>query len=250
MTRKSKNKGNKKNGIDGIEVLSGRELQFIGSFNTAGVINIMPSTFARALQLADVFQFYRFTSLRVTLIPVQAPPVSAVTQTVIGYAPGAVLDNPPTSYNNIVSLPKYVLLGGNETCKAVMNLNRKDLLSHTQLPWFKTIIGTEDTQFEIQANLYYMSNITAAFSAIIDYTVEFQSPNLAANSPMGPMITIPLVTFQKMSSNLSKVSDDPESDEDPGIPTGGVVNNVDMTKFNSGLSPVIDIGGFIYKRQS
>lgn len=245
----TKKKNNKKMGIDGVEVIAGRNLLFLGSFNTAGVLNIMPSTFARALAVADVFQFYRFTSLRATLVPVQAPPLAAVSQTVIGYAPGAVFDTPPASYDNIMSLPKAICLGGNETCKVALNLNRKDLLSHAQLPWFKTIIGTEDTQFEIQANLYYMSNITASFSVIIDYVVEFQSPNLAANSPMGPMIKIPLATFQRMSSNLPKDAEDAniEIDEHGTMIQGGGQDNFKATipSFPTG---VITFDGNLYKR--
>ncbi len=159
--------------------------QLYNSTNTAvTTVPISPASFTRALAIADLFQFYRFVKIKVIQMPVTLNNITNVTNYVIhAFAPGSEFDTPPTTPAQLIELPRYIYHGLGKGMDTVLNLGRKDLLSHAQLPWFKTIAGTEDPQFEIQGNLYNLNNVGTATSYIIEYEVEFQSPNLAAQSP-------------------------------------------------------------------
>lgn len=227
--------------MDSIEVVCGRTLASVGS-GTPTTINISPATFARALAVADVFQFYRFTSIRFVWPPAVQASTSTADVVIAGFAPGAVFDTLPTTTVQIAELPKVAIMGRNCTHDVTMTLGRKDLLSHAQLPWFKTILGTEDTQFEIQGNIYLLTPVSTIY--YIEWCVEFQSPNLAANSPM---IKIPYPLFQKYSNLLKDTEDaDVKIDEH-----GSMINNL-ATVGNSpnvqSTSCVINFDGNLYKR--
>ncbi len=172
-------RSNKSKGSPGarVEIVEGRTVlsTVVGNVN----FSISPATFPRALAIADLFQFYRFTKVRVAVTPNNAAGAAAVA---VGFAPGAVLDTNPTTLQQILELPAAILHGGGKTIDTVLNLNRKQLCSDAQLSWFKTIPGTPDTQWEIQGNIYTLaSSIT---NMVVDWTMEVQSWNLAANSPM------------------------------------------------------------------
>jgi len=154
------------------EKVSGRTLF---SFTTTGSIVISPAAFARALAIADVFQFYRFTKLRIKNIP------TGVAST-FGYAPGAVFDTPPTLASQVTELPYAVNHGDAKTTDTILNIPRRELLGDSQIKWFKTIPGSPATQFEIQGNVYVVVPVTGVILEV-EYEVEFQSWNLAANSP-------------------------------------------------------------------
>lgn len=250
MNRSKKNKTkNSKNGIDGIEVICGRQIFTTGTINVNGILSISPASFTRALAVADVFQFYRFTMLKVIIPPTapSAPTGTAAASTSIAYAPGALFDVPPASIADLIALPKYLHMGNACTTDKVMILNQKDLLSHVQLPWFKTIVGTEDAQFEIQGNLYYLSSIIGSASYIVEYRVEFQSPNLAGNSPM---IKIPYPLFQKYSNLLKDAKDaDVEIDQHGTMIVGGQDNfKATMPQITQSADQVINFDGNLYKR--
>lgn len=159
------------------EVVSGRSV-VLWANNSSNTIQISPnSLFPRAAAIADIFQFYRFTKLKVTVIPTD-------TFVVIGYAPGAGFDTPPTSGVNIIELPIAAWHGAAKFYETTMIVPRRELIPDAQIPWFKTVVGTPATQFEIQGNLY--SSVGAGATGgtvVIDYTIEFQSWNLAAQSP-------------------------------------------------------------------
>lgn len=238
-----------KQGPDSVETLCGRQLYYTGAINTNTVFNLMPSSFSRALPLADVFQFYRFTMIKVTIYPVGAAAATSITQTVFGFAPGAVFDTPPASITDVVQLPKCAIHGNNKTSNTELIINRKDLLSHTQLPWFKTIIGTEDTQFEIQANLYLFSSIMSSHPYTIEYCIEFQSPNVASNSPM---IKIPYPLFQKYSNLLKDANDANVNIDEHGSMLPAVAGQDDFKANSAPLqlasNCVINFDGNLYKR--
>jgi hypothetical protein len=249
-SKKNKTK-NSKNGIDGVEIICGRQIFTTGTINVVGTLSISPASFTRALAVADVFQFYRFTMVKV-IIPATAPTATTGTgaaSTSVAYAPGAVFDTPPTTIAEIIALPKYLHMGNAVNVDKIMTLNQKDLLSHVQLPWFKTIVGTEDTQFEIQGNLYYLSSIVANASYIIEYRVEFQSPNLAGNSPM---IKIPYPLFQKYSTLLKDAQESNVDFNEHGsnVPLVAGQDNfkANIAQLQVSTSPVINFDGNLYKR--
>lgn len=154
------------------EKVSGRSLF---TFTTTGSIVISPAAFSRALAIADVFQFYRFTKLRIKNIP------TGVACT-YGYAPGALFDTPPTLASQVTELPYAVNHGLEKTTDTILNIPRKELLGDSQIKWFKTIPGSPASQFEIQGNVYVVVPVTGVIMEV-EYEVEFQSWNLAANSP-------------------------------------------------------------------
>ncbi len=171
MPRRSKKKGP---AGARVEVIEGRG--YVPLAASASSFPISPSSFARALAIADVFQFYRFTKLKVIIIP-------GTSGVAVGYAPGAAFDVPPNTRAQILELPMAVLHGVSKTTDTVLNVGRKEMVMNDQLQWFKTIPGTPDTQWEIQGNIYWISD-TATGALVVEYTVEFQSWNLAAQSPL------------------------------------------------------------------
>jgi len=176
-----------------IEIISGRTLlnSAIGSSN----FPISPAVYPRALAIADNFQFYRFTKYNVTISPFNAG------QAAIGYVPGSGLDTNPVAIASILELPVAVLHGGAKTTDTVLRVPKSQLLTDAQIPWFKTIPGTPDTQFEIQGTLYSIATIVMNY--VVDWTMEVQSWNLAGNSPFIP---------KPISSVLSAQTDDEKND--------------------------------------
>ena len=175
------------------EVISGRSVIFFAA-SSSNIVQISPnSVFPRAAAIADVFQFYRFTKLKVTVIPTD-------TQVVIGYAPGAAFDTAPTTGPAIIELPIAVWHGAAKFGETRMMVPRKELIPDAQIPWFKTVPGTPATQFEIQGNLYNATGAGAnGGTIVIDYTVEFQSWNLAAQSPFYRAPKEPIDNSEKTS---------------------------------------------------
>ncbi len=160
------------------EIISGRSnINYASSSNN--VLPIYPASFSRSSGIADLFQFYRFTKLRVIVTPVEST-------IFCGYAPGAAFDTPPANGPAIIELPRAVCHAAFKHTDTVLDVGRSELIKDSQIPWFKTIVGTPATQFEIQGNLYTNVNLGAGQGAIliIEWTCEFQSWNLASQSPM------------------------------------------------------------------
>jgi len=159
------------------ESVSGRQL-YSWPLSTVGSVAVQPSSFTRALAIADVYQFYRFTKLKIRILPEE---VNAG----VSYAPGALFDTPPTTSAAVVELPLHASHGAFKTTDTILEVGRKELLGDNQIKWYKTIVGTPSAQFETQGNIYYYTGPGAGtVLVIIDYTVEFQSWNLAAQSPL------------------------------------------------------------------
>jgi hypothetical protein len=181
------------------ESVSGRTLFTIAA-TTASTISLSPASFPRALAISDVYQFYRFTKANLMVIPQD-------TNITAGYAPGAVFDTPPSVSSQVLELPQAVFHGSGKFNDTWLRVPRKELLSDAQIPWFKTIPGTPATQFEIQGNFYIVSGATSGLY-MIEWTVEFQSWNLAANSPL---------------SIVPKVEDKAQQVKNSGNPTDSLV---------------------------
>ncbi len=212
MGRKRGNKNSKGSPGSRVEVVSGRS-NFNYGASTSNVLAITPATFSRAAAIADVFQFYRFTKLRVITIPSDNSVVS-------GYAPGAAFDTPPTTFASVIELPVAKYHGAAKFYETIMDVSRAELLRDAQLPWFKTIAGTPAVQFETQGNLYIITGAGATGGIIVvEWTCEFQSWNLAGQSP-----------FPKVPGTLVK---------DPTTP--------DASK---GMSDCLVVAGVTYRKSS
>lgn len=178
MPRRNRNRNRNRSNPLGtrVERVSGRTL-FTLAGGSSTVIPISPASFSRCAAIADVFQFYRFTDLKVHVYPNDA----AVT---VGYAPGAAFDTVPATSGQILELPLAVNHGFLKASDTTLHVPRSELLPDAQIPWFKTIPGTPATQFEIQGNVYVVTPGAAGSIHGIEWTCEFQSWNLAANSPL------------------------------------------------------------------
>lgn len=198
MGRKSKKS---KNGMNNLrsraEVICGRSLLNLGAGSAS--IAISPAVFARVAAIADVFQYYRFTRLRVRAVP------TASFNAVVGYAPGTI-DNPPNTTSAIIELPYAMFHGSAKTTDTILDIPRSELLNDSLIKWYKTIVGTPAAEFEIQGNLYY--TITGGGTLVFDYTVEFQSWNLAGNTPKVPGPPVSGLMNEKSDDSKSGSSDD------------------------------------------
>lgn len=159
-----------------IETICGRQY-YSASVTTAGTsYALIPSNFPRASAISDVFQFYRFRKFRTTVIPTNGANIA------IGYSPG-VLDSAPDTFGEIMALPSSHLQSSARTTDGIMNLSPRELISDSQIKWFKTVDGSADPQFETQGSLYITTDITTTVRLIFDFEIEFQAWALAANTP-------------------------------------------------------------------
>lgn len=182
MPRSRRNRGK----LDRVETVMGRQL-FVYTSTSQVTVALQPATFTRALAIADNFQFYRFRKVRCIIAP--AFTGSASSTFALGYAPGAGFDTPPAANTDIMQLPRAVFAGAGKTSDTILDLGSSDLVGDSPLRWYKTVIGTPDTQFEVQGNLYGIApnGTNAPVYVTVEYTLELQSWNLATNSPFAPL---------------------------------------------------------------
>ena len=191
-------KKNKSNGAKP-EAVSGRT--YFQTTTAAGapfsaVIAVNPASFPRVLAMADVFEFYRFTHLKLTAYPISTN----------DYAVGVVtqgFDNPPTTMGGVIELPRSKLIRASTTVPQDLMVSRKELVDDSPLKWFKTIAGSPADQFENQAQIYLVSGTaSAATQMVIEWTVEFSQWNLAAQSPMYVCIDEKLGIYRKVAKDV------------------------------------------------
>jgi hypothetical protein len=175
-SRGKKNNNKKMMSPARVERVAGRTLVQVLSSATSGVASISPATFPRCLAMADVFEFYRFTKLQVQLYP------QAAADYVVGYT-NQGFDTPPTTLAGVIELPYARLMSNDTSIPLYLNIGRSELLSDGNLKWYKTILGTPATQFEVQGNLYVAASTAIALSVVVEWEVEFSQWNLAAQSP-------------------------------------------------------------------
>ncbi len=219
-----KSRRNRKKKIDRVEVVMGRQL-FVYTGNTLVTIAIQPASFTRALAIADNFQFFRFRRLRCTIAPTTGGS-SFATTFALGYAPGSGFDTPPSSNTDVMQLPKAVFAGAGKSVDTILDIGPSELVSDNPLRWFKTIVGTPDTHFEVQGILYGIASNGTTFpvNVIIEYELELQSWNLASNSPFA--VPVPLKSSEQHTC----------SKEENGV----VIKNSDT----------VVIGGVTYKKST
>ena len=181
-----------------IEKISGRSL-FATSATPGSIFSVLNNiVFPRAAAVADVFQYYRFTKLDIELKPIG-------TTYALGYANGAAFDTPPTTASEVVALPFAKYMTQTQTTPEKLSIPRSELLKDSQLKWYKTVGGTPDAGFETQGNVYVGAGGPVAVHLVIDYEVEFQSWNLAGNSPLRPLTSVPVgVPGQDPSPGLER----------------------------------------------
>ncbi len=146
--------------------------------------NLSPAIDVRLNAIADVFQYYRFTQLKVSLMPYDDGTNEATVSS--GYIP-RVPNTAPTTHNQIMNLPGSVFKGFGQTIPASYRLGKSVLIADAPLKWYQTIVGTEDTQWEIQGVLYHASNgktASSPFVYIVEGVCEFKGRSAASQTPM------------------------------------------------------------------
>lgn len=126
--------------------------------------------------MADVFQFYRFTKLRVHM-----PPATSVDY-FLGYS-NSVFDTAATTSGQVMELPYATRSPNDLSVYQYLDIPRSELLKDSQIPWFKTIPGTPATSFEIQGTIYGNATNATTIACVVEWACEFTQWNLAANSP-------------------------------------------------------------------
>ncbi len=167
-----------------VQRVCGRTLvNVLGAATTATIVPLQPSTFPRALAMGDVFEFYRFTSLKIELPPFLATASGAARHYAIGYS-NQTFDTPPSTVAQVIELPCASRQDLNSSVYRNFVVTRNELLSNGPLKWYKTIVGSPDALFETQGNIYCVSDAAdAEVSLVIEWEVEFSQWNLAAQSP-------------------------------------------------------------------
>ncbi len=168
-----------------VETISGRTLITILNAATSGSVSLSPAAFPRAAAIADVFEFYRFTSVRVTL------PTSSQAYAV-GYT-NQQFDTAPATIFEVMELPYAQRQESTCTVYHSFSMGRKELIGDGQIKWWKTIPGTPATQFELQGTFYGAGGSQTLYLTV-EWTVEFCQWNLAAQSPkpvMGDFVLVP-----------------------------------------------------------
>jgi len=143
------------------------------------------------LAIADNYQFYRFTRIKIELLPStedQATGTQTSASLAAGYLPGPAPDSPPASEASILALPHANFLSQGSTVPRRITLPRRELVGDGIVMWYKTIAGTPDAQFETQGIIYTFASaagtITNGVNFFVHYTVEFQGWSIATNTPL------------------------------------------------------------------
>ncbi len=167
-----------------IQRVCGRsEVAVLGSSTTSSIIPIQPSSFARCLAMGDVFEFYRFTSLKVEIPPLVAS-LAVANEVAVGYS-NQTFDTPPTSVAAVMELPCATRNIRRSTVFRSFTVSRNELIANAPLKWYKTIVGTPEALFETQGNLYVAADGNDAPTVlVIEWEVEFSQWNLAGQSPL------------------------------------------------------------------
>ncbi len=198
-----------------LEVIEGQQL-FISTTNgSVNTIPVAPSSFTRVAAIADNFQFYRCTKLRVKVFPAiedLASGASNYGSLALGYLPGVAPDTPPANEASVLALPYVTFQSNGQTVPVWLSVPRRELVSNGVLKWYKTIAGTPDVQFETQGNLYsfgfWLTAPTIGINFMIYYRFELQGWSLAGNTPLTyvPKDVSKLADFVAEKRSLKKAS--------------------------------------------
>ncbi len=189
--RRSKNRRVRTSPGERIEIVEGQQL-FISTTNgSVNTVPIAPSSFTRVAAIADNFQFYRATKIRVKVFPTLENSSSGTENNgslAVGYLPGTAPDTPPANEPSVLSLPYVTFMSNGQTVPSWLSIPRRELVANGILKWYKTIAGTPADQFETQGNLYsfgsWPNTPTVGINFMIYYRFELQAWALAGNTPL------------------------------------------------------------------
>lgn len=186
-----------------------RNYQNVNCSSGVAQLLVSPANFPTAFAIADSYEMYRVTAMKYRIHPgsvVFTGPVG------VSYIPG-VVDNAPNTIAGISELDNHAILTNRQTTPTQwVKVARKNLTSYGT--WFKTIVGTPDTDVEIQGVLFFVGTSTDVIAFEIELVFEFKDITSTSFTPQ--------VRRQRMilaeKEHLLKVLSYPAA---PAAPPGG-----------------------------
>jgi len=147
-------------------------------------LSVSPLSFGgRLAQLASSFSAFRFTKLRVTMVP----PHTATFNLCLGYNPYFLESTGPASFAQVLnSLPITTVLGSGQSTPTSMMISRKTLFENAPR-WFKMVEGPEPTSLSEQGQIWLGCDTppgspTANIVVLLDGVCEYSNPVLTGES--------------------------------------------------------------------
>ncbi len=154
---------------------------------TISTVSIVPAFDARLAAIAEVYQFYRFTQLRVFLCPHINEVTADDVATSTGYLPRTP-NTAPTTHVQVMAMPSSAYKGMGQTMPSKMSVPKSILLGDAPLKWFQSVAGTEDTQWEVQGVVYIAGTSTNATGAsavfYLEGICEFKGRSASQQTPL------------------------------------------------------------------
>ncbi len=188
---------------------------------TVNSSNLTPGIDSRLAAIGDVFQWYRFKRLKVHLHPTLA---AADVLATVGYLP-RVPNTAPTAHNDLALMPASAQKSWSQTVKSTMVVGPDIMLGDTNLKWYQTALGTEDSQFEIQGILYFIGTASVNPSNMIvciEGICEFKGRSAATQTPLFFSPNTKVLTSGSSPSLKSTGEIDQKNDESTSVVIGGV----------------------------
>lgn len=193
-------------------IVSGKVFIQVSGSTTQAVVSLHPSVIARLVDLANAFQLYRFTSLKVEVLPSWRSTTSfpaAVEMYGVGYYNDTV-DTLPNSTQAISELAYsvvrpfgYVFDVANSSAISTMSVPsgfkvpRKFLVGDSPLRWFKANLGTPDSWDELQGNVVYRAENQIQILMMWTYTCEFAGPLPFVSTPKDLELRVKRILLNK-----------------------------------------------------
>lgn len=151
-----------------------------------GSVQISPAFDTRLAAIADVYQYYRFSSLKLSLLPYINEVTADDAAVTSGYCP-RVPNTAPTTHNHVIALPASTHKGLGQTMPTSFSVKKNVVIGDAPLKWYQSIAGTEDAQFEIQGIIYFAANGTnnpSSYTYILEGVCEFKGRSSPAMTPL------------------------------------------------------------------
>ncbi len=179
-------------------IVSGKVFQQVSATTTAASVALHPGNVPRLTDIANAYMLYRFTELRVDVLPsyrattsVPGSPemyyVSYFNQ-VVDVLPDTTRAGSECAYS-VVRPMGYVFDTANSSAisvwstPATFDVPRSFLLGDTALKWYKANVGAPDPWDEIQGFIAYRAESSVQLHLMLYYTCEFAGPLPGISTP-------------------------------------------------------------------
>ena len=165
-------------------------------------VSLTPAFEARLAAIADLYQFYRFTRVKVHLYPAINAVTADDSALSVGYLP-RIPNTAPSTHTMIMTMPASAYKGMGQTVKTTLNIPRSVLLGDAPLSWFQSVAGTEDAQWETQGQIFIGgtgSDAAGNFVYSVEGICEFKGRSSATQTPLYKPVLPVLGSGEKTSS--------------------------------------------------